>query len=79
MCIRDRSNIAEKPVFDLVVNPETGGVEAVRVLNILRFETPPVLKILSANGQGAVIRPVFGEIPEAVQTDVLTVIDCVGK
>ena len=73
------SNIAEKPVFDLVVNPETGGVEAVRVLNILRFETPPVLKILSANGQGAVIRPVFGEIPEAVQTDVLTVIDCVGK
>ena len=73
------SNIAEKPVFDLVVNPETGGVEAVRVLNILRFEPPPVLKILSANGQGAVIRPVFGEIPEAVQTDVLTVIDCVGK
>ena len=31
------------------------------------------------NGNGAVLRPVFGEIPEAVQTDVITVVDCVGK
>ena len=73
------NKVTDKPVYELVVNPETGGIEAVRVLNILRFETPPVLKVLSKTGQGAVLRPVFGEIPEAVQTGVLTVIDCVGK
>tara|TARA_B100000131_G_scaffold188014_1_gene180952 strand:+ start:230 stop:2572 length:2343 start_codon:yes stop_codon:yes gene_type:complete len=73
------NKVTDKPVYELVVNPETGGIDAVRVLNILRFETPPVLKVLSKTGQGAVLRPVFGEIPEAVQTGVLTVIDCVGK
>ena len=72
------TNVTDKPVFDLVVNPETGGIEAVKVLNILKYDTPPVIKVLSATGQGAVLRPVFGEIPEGVQQDVITVIDCVG-
>ena len=49
-----------------------------KVLNILKYDTPPVIKVLSATGQGAVLRPVFGEIPEGVQQDVITVIDCVG-
>ena len=72
------TNVTDRPVFDLVVNPETGGIEAVKVLNILKYDTPPVIKVLSATGQGAVLRPVFGEIPEGVQQDVITVIDCVG-
>jgi len=72
-------DVKNKPVFDLVVNPETGGIEAVRVLNILRFEAPPVLKIVTESGYGAVIRPVFGEIPPAVQGEVMTVIDCVSS
>ena len=71
--------VTDKPVFDLGVNPETGGIAAVRVLNILKYSVPPVIKILSKSGQGAVIRPVFGEIPESVQGEVFTVIDCVGK
>ena len=71
-------NVTDKPVFDLVVNPETGGIEAVRVLNILKYDTPPVFKVLSKTGQGAILRPVFGEIPPEVQTGVLTVVDCVG-
>ena len=71
-------NVTDKPVFDLVVNPETGGIEAVRVLNILKYDTPPVFKVLSKTGQGAILRPVFGEIPPDVQTGVLTVVDCVG-
>ena len=71
-------NVTDKPVFDLVVNPNTGGIEAVRVLNILKYDVPPVIRILSETGEGAVLRPVFGEIPEGVQQDVITVIDCVG-
>ena len=72
------ANISSKPTFDIVVNPETGGIEAVRVLNILKYDTPPVIKVLSTTGQGAVLRPVFGEIPPDVQTGFITVIDCVG-
>ena len=72
-------NATDKTIFDVVIDPETGGVTAVRVLNILKYEVPPVLKIASTTGNGAVLRPVFGEIPEAVQTDVITVVDCVGK
>lgn len=63
----------------MVVDPETGGVNAVRVQNVVKFETPPVLKILSETGDGAVLRPVFGDIPEAAQVGVITVVDCVGK
>jgi|TARA_B100001250_G_scaffold173533_1_gene149337 hypothetical protein len=72
-------NVSDKPIFELVVDPVTGGVNAVRVLNILRFETPPVLKILSSTGQGAVLRPVFGDVPEEAQQELLTVIDCIGN
>ena len=72
-------NATDKTIFDVVIDPETGGVSAVRVLNILKYEVPPVLKIASTTGNGAVLRPVFGEIPEDVQTDVITVVDCVGK
>ena len=72
-------NLTDRPVFDLVVNPETGGIEAVKVLNILKYDVPPVIKVLSKTGKGAVLRPVFGEIPESVQGEVFTVIDCVGK
>ena len=71
-------NVKDQPIYDIIVNPETGGVEAVKVLNILKYDVPPVIKVLSTTGTGAVLRPVFGEIPEAVQKDVLTVIDCVG-
>ena len=71
-------NLTDRPVFDLVVNPDTGGIEAVRVLNILKYSVPPVIKILSKSGQGAVLRPVFGEIPPAAQQGVITVIDCSG-
>ena len=70
------ANIKDKPSFELVIDPVTGGIAAVKVLNTLRFETPPVLSIVSSTGQGAVIRPIFGPIPEPVQQGVLTVIDC---
>ena len=73
------AGVADQPVYDLVVNPETGGIEAVKVLNILKYDVPPVIKVLSKTGKGAVLRPVFGEIPESVQGEVFTVIDCVGK
>ena len=70
------ANIKDKPSFELVIDPVTGGIAAVKVLNTLRFETPPVLSIVSSTGQGAVIRPIFGPIPEPAQQGVLTVIDC---
>ena len=71
-------NLTDRPVFDLVVNPDTGGIEAVRVLNILKYSVPPVIKIISPTGSGAVLRPVFGEIPPEAQQGVITVIDCSG-
>ena len=71
-------NLTDRPVFDLVVNPATGGIEAVRVLNILKYSVPPVIKVLSPTGSGAVLRPVFGEIPPEAQKGVITVIDCSG-
>ena len=71
-------NLTDRPVFDLVVNPTTGGIEAVRVLNILKYSVPPVIKVLSPTGSGAVLRPVFGEIPPEAQRGVITVIDCSG-
>ena len=71
-------NLTDRPVFDLVVNPTTGGIEAVRVLNILKYSVPPVIKVLSPTGSGAVLRPVFGEIPPEAQKGVITVIDCSG-
>ncbi len=73
------ADVANQPVYDLVVNPETGGIEAVKVLNILKYDVPPVIKVLSKTGKGAILRPVFGEIPESVQGEIFTVIDCVGK
>ena len=72
-------NVSGSPIFDVQVDPETGAINAVRVLNTLRFETPPVLKVISSQGHGAVLRPVFGELPPAAQQEPLTVIDCVGK
>tara|TARA_B100000427_G_scaffold84202_1_gene68821 strand:- start:379 stop:2724 length:2346 start_codon:yes stop_codon:yes gene_type:complete len=71
-------NLTDRPVFDLVVNPTTGGIEAVRVLNILKYSVPPVIKVISPTGSGAVLRPVFGEIPPEAQKGVITVIDCSG-
>ena len=73
------TNAKDRPTYELVVDPETGSVVAVKVLNILKYQVPPVLKILSENGRGAVLRPIFGDIPPARQEGVLTVIDCIGK
>ena len=73
------TNAKDRPTYELVVDPDTGSVVAVKVLNILKYQVPPVLKILSENGRGAVLRPIFGDIPPARQEGVLTVIDCIGK
>ena len=71
------SNLKDKQSFELVIDPATGGINAVKVLNSLKFETTPVLRIITSTGSGAVIRPIFGTIPER-QGEVLTVVDCVG-
>ena len=72
--------ILKTPVFDVKVDPETGGVQSVEVLNILKYDVPPVIEMKSATGIGAVLRPVFGTIPEAkAPARVAKVIDCIGK
>ena len=72
--------ILKTPVFDVKVDPETGGVQSVEVLNILKYDVPPVIEMKSATGVGAVLRPVFGTIPEAkAPAKVAKVIDCIGK
>ena len=72
--------ILKTPVFDVKVDPETGGVQSVEVLNILKYDVPPVIEMKSATGVGAVLRPVFGTIPEAkAPARVAKVIDCIGK
>ena len=62
------------------VDPDTGGVQSVEVLNILKYDVPPVIEMKSTTGVGAVLRPVFGTIPEAkAPTKLVKVIDCIGK
>ena len=72
--------IIQTPIFDVKIDPETGGVQSVEVLNILRYDVPPVIQMKSTTGVGAVLRPVFGTIPEAkAPTKLIKVIDCIGK
>ena len=72
--------ILKTPIFDVKVEPDTGGVQSVEVLNILKYDVPPVIEMKSATGVGAVLRPVFGTIPEAkAPARVAKVIDCIGK
>ena len=72
--------ILKTPIFDVKVDPDTGGVQSVEVLNILKYDVPPVIEMKSATGIGAVLRPVFGTIPEAkAPAKVAKVIDCIGK
>ena len=71
------SNIKDKPTYELVIDPTTGGINAVKVLNTLRFTAPPVLTVVSSTGEGAILRPIFGPIPEDQQQGVITVVDCV--
>ena len=64
-------------VFDVVV--VDGRVVKVNVINIVRFETLPILTVKSKTGRGAVLRPIFGDIPPDIgQRGVFTVIDCVS-
>jgi len=73
-------DIINTPAFDVTIDPETGGVQSVAVLNILRYDVPPVIEMKSATGNGAILRPVFGTIPEAiVPQQVSIVVDCIGK
>ena len=71
------ANIKDKPTYELVIDPTTGGINAVKVLNTLRFTAPPVLTVVSSTGEGAILRPIFGPIPEDQQQGVITVVDCV--
>ena len=72
--------IIQTPIFDVKIDPETGGVQSVEVLNILSYDVPPVIEMKSTTGVGAVLRPVFGTIPEAKPpTKLVKVIDCIGK
>ena len=72
--------IIQTPIFDVKIDPETGGVQSVEVLNILSYDVPPVIEMKSTTGVGAVLRPVFGTIPEAkAPTKLVKVIDCIGK
>jgi hypothetical protein len=67
------------PIFDITVDPVTGAITKVDVINILRFAVPPEFKIVTASGTGAILKPIFGTIPPVtVQKGLFTVIDCVS-
>ncbi len=69
--------IGTSPIFDIVVDDD-GGITDVKVLNILRFnEELPTLRVLSATGSGAVLRPTFGPLPTDGQVGIVSVTDCV--
>ena len=64
------------PIYETVV--ENGTITAVKVLNILRFdETLPTLIVKSKNGNGARLRPLFGDIPTDTQVGIVSAIDCI--
>ena len=65
------------PIYEIVVD-DNGGITDVKVLNILRFnEELPTLRVLSATGSGAVLRPTFGPLPTDGQVGIVSVTDCV--
>ena len=65
------------PIYEIVVDDD-GGITDVKVLNILRFnEELPTLRVLSATGSGAVLRPTFGPLPTDGQVGIVSVTDCV--
>ena len=70
-------NVSNKPTYELVIDPVTGGINSIKVLNILKFESQPIFTIKTKTGEGAILRPIFGPIPEERQQGVLTVVDCV--
>ena len=73
------------PIYEVVVDEDDGGIIEVKVLNILRFnEELPDLIVNSETGSGAILRPVFGRIPEDLlapggdrQVGIVSVIDCI--
>ena len=66
------------PIFEIITD-DNGGIIDVKVLNILRFnEELPTLRVKSATGSGAILRPVFGSLPEGRgQVGIISAIDCV--
>ena len=76
---RQRRKDRPNRLFDITVDPVTGGITKVEVINILRFAVPPEFKIRTGGGTGAILKPIFGPIPVvARQQRVFNVIDCVG-
>tara|TARA_B100000902_G_scaffold398979_1_gene467793 strand:- start:4240 stop:6369 length:2130 start_codon:yes stop_codon:yes gene_type:complete len=66
------------PIYQTVVDPDTGTIIEVKVLNILRFdETLPNIIVKSDTGTGAILRPVFGDVPKATQVGIISAIDCI--
>lgn len=71
------AGIGTSPIFDIRVD-DNGGITEVKVLNILRFdETLPDLRVESETGFGAVIKPIFGDLPKDRQVGIISAIDCV--
>ena len=65
------------PIYQTVVD-DKGTIIEVKVLNILRFdETLPSLIVKSETGKGALLRPVFGDIPTGTQVGIISAIDCI--
>lgn len=76
---RQRRKDRPNRLFDITVDPVTGGITKVEVINILRFAVPPEFKIRTGGGTGAILKPIFGPIPVvARQQRVFNVIDCVS-
>jgi hypothetical protein len=76
---QERATTERPPIFNITVDPVTGGITNVEVINILRFAVPPEFKIVTASGTGAILKPIFGTIPPVTtQKGLFTVIDCVS-
>ena len=66
------------PIYEPIIDPITGSITQVKVLNILRFdEALPTIIVKSKTGNGAKLRPLFGNIPTDTQVGIISAIDCI--
>ena len=64
--------------YQLTVNPENGSIISVLPINNVVATEIPKITINTNTGVGAIVKPIFGFLPDTPQTEIVQVIDCIS-
>ena len=64
--------------YQLTVNPTNGSIISMIPINIVEATEIPKITINTETGFGAVVKPIFGFLPDTPQTEIVQVIDCIS-